>query len=133
MKNELSTEKLIITEFHFVFWFCLVSRSVRRSVRQRNAVREETRWWIPCHRQEIGFPHTSSLQTLYRDLCLHLYKIQLTQELIITKHRYCLFAQWDSERLEEDLKFERIMATRRIFEWMVRLTSIRTHRYQCIY
>jgi len=68
-------------------------------VRRRNArfaeniaavhesVRENPRRSISRHSQELGLSATSIWQILRRDLGLHPYKIQLTQELKVNYHR----------------------------------------------
>jgi len=69
------------------------------SIRRRNArsaeniaavyesVRENPKWSISRRSQELGLSATSIWQILHRDLDLHPYKIQLTQELKVNDHR----------------------------------------------
>ncbi|KAJ8945743.1 hypothetical protein NQ318_012065 [Aromia moschata] len=61
---------------------------------------------IPRSAQELGLSQTSTWRILRRDLELHPYKIELTQKLKVNDHRQRRwFADWASERLEEDPNF----------------------------
>ncbi|CAF1523416.1 unnamed protein product [Didymodactylos carnosus] len=87
-------------------------------VRQRNArseaniaavnesVRENPNLSIPRRSQELGISQTSTWRILRKDLGLHPYKIQLTQELKPNDHSLRRrFADWALEQLEVDANF----------------------------
>ncbi|VVC25081.1 Winged helix-turn-helix DNA-binding domain,Protein of unknown function DUF4817 [Cinara cedri] len=74
----------------------------------RESVQENPRQSISRRAQELGLLQFSTRRILRRDLGLHPYKTQLTQELKINDYRQCrLFADWVSERLEKDPNFVR--------------------------
>lgn len=84
------------------------ARSAENIAAVRESVQENPRQSIPRRAQELGLSQTSTWRILRRDLGLHPYKIQLTQELKVNDHRQRrLFADWASERLEEDPNFGR--------------------------
>ena len=89
-------------------------------VRQRNArseaniaavnesVRENPNLSISRRSQELGLSQTSTWRILRKDLGLHPYKIQLTQELKPNDHSLRReFADWVLEHLEDDANFGR--------------------------
>ncbi|KAJ8934256.1 hypothetical protein NQ318_013378 [Aromia moschata] len=57
------------------------TRSVENIAAVRVSVQENPRQSIPRHAQELGLSQTSTWRIFRRDLGLHLYKIQLTQDL----------------------------------------------------
>ncbi|VVC36031.1 Major facilitator superfamily domain,Major facilitator, sugar transporter-like [Cinara cedri] len=84
------------------------ARSVQNIAAVRESVQENPRQSIPRRAQELGLSQSLTWRILRRDLGLHPHKIQLTQELKINDHRQRrLFADWVSERLEEDPNFGR--------------------------
>ena len=88
------------------------ARSAENIATIRESVQENPRQSIPRRAQEFGLSQTSTWRILRRDLSLHPYKIQLTQELKVNdQKRRRLFADWASERLAE----KQSLATRRIF------------------
>lgn len=83
-------------------------RSVENIAAVRESVQENPRQSIPRRAQELGLSQTSTWRILRRDLSLYPYKIQLTQELKVNDHRQRrVFADWASQRLEEDPNFGR--------------------------
>ena len=87
-------------------------------VRRRNArsegniaavnesVHENSNLSVPRRSQELGISQTSTWRTLRKDLILHPYKIQLTQELKPNDHSFRRrFADWAIEQLEVDANF----------------------------
>jgi len=71
----------------------------------RESVRENPRRSISHHSQELGLS-TSTWRILRRDLGLHSYKIQLTQELKVNDYRQShVFADWVLEQLEVNPNF----------------------------
>ncbi|XP_065084407.1 uncharacterized protein LOC135706689 [Ochlerotatus camptorhynchus] len=84
------------------------------SVREQNAStvrkseQENPRQSTPRRAQELGLSQASTWRILRRELGLHPYKIQLTQELKLNGHRQRrLFADWLLEQLETDADFAR--------------------------
>ncbi|KYM82403.1 hypothetical protein ALC53_07191 [Atta colombica] len=74
----------------------------------RESVRENSRRSISHRSQELGLFATSIWRILriFRDLGLHPYKIQLTQELKVNNHRqHRVFAYWVLEQLEVNPNF----------------------------
>ena len=72
----------------------------------RESVRENPRRLISHRSQELGLSATSTWRILRRDLALHSYKIQLTQELKVNDHRQCrVFADRVLEQLEVNPNF----------------------------
>jgi len=67
--------------------------------------------------QEFGLSATSTWRILRRDLGLHPYKIQLTQELKVNDHRQRrVFVDWVLEQLEVNPNFAKsFLAMRPIF------------------
>lgn len=96
------------------------ARSVENIAAVRESVQDNPRQSIPRRAQELGLSQSSTWRILRRDLGLHPYKIQLTQELKINDHRQRrLFADWVSERLEEDPNFGRkIVFSDKAHFWM---------------
>ena len=84
------------------------ARSAENIAAVRESVQQNPRQSIPRRAQELGLSQTSTWRILRRDLGLHPYKIQLTQELKVDDHRQRrLFADWASNRLEENPSFGR--------------------------
>lgn len=84
------------------------ARSAENIAAVRESVRENPRQSIPRRSQELGLSQTSTWRILRRDLGLHPYKIQLTQELKVNDHRQRrVFADWALEQLEADPDFGR--------------------------
>ena len=76
------------------------ARSAENIAAFRESVQENPRQSIPCRAQALGLSQTSTWPILRRDLGLHPYKIQLTQELKFNCHRQCrLFADCALEHL----------------------------------
>ena len=71
----------------------------------RESVRENPRRSISHRSQELGLSATSIWRILRRDLGLHPYKIQLTQELKVNDHRqrrvFALIGFWSSWKLTQ--------------------------------
>lgn len=79
------------------------ARSAENIAAVRDSVHENPRQSIPRRAQELGFSQTTTWRILRRDLGLHPYKIQLTQELKVNDHRQRrVFADWALERMEFD-------------------------------
>lgn len=77
--------------------------SIENIIAVRDSVWENPRQSISRRSQELGLSATSTCQILRRDLGLHPYKIQLTQELKVNDHtQRCVFADWALEKLEVD-------------------------------
>ncbi|XP_030747098.1 uncharacterized protein LOC115875722 [Sitophilus oryzae] len=69
----------------------------------RESVHENPRQSIPRRSQELGLSRISTWQIMHYDLHLHLYKLQLTQELKPSDHRLRReFANWTLEHYMED-------------------------------
>lgn len=84
------------------------ARSTENVTAVRESIQENPRQSIPRRAQELGLSQTSTWRILRRDLGLHPYKIQLTQELKVNDHRQRRsFGDWALERLEEDPNFGR--------------------------
>jgi len=86
----------------------------------RESVRENPRQSISRRSQELGLSATSTWRILRRDLGLHPYKIQLTQELKVNDHRQRrVFADWVLEQLEVDPNFgKKIIFSDEAHFWM---------------
>jgi len=81
------------------------AKSAENIAAVRESVRENLRRSI-SHSQELDLSAISTWRILRRDLSLHLYKIQLTQELKINDHRQRrVFADWVLEQLEVNPNF----------------------------
>lgn len=84
------------------------ARSIENIAAVRESVRENPRQSIPRRAQELGLSSTSTWRILHKDLGLHPYKVQLTQELKPNDHRQRrAFAEWALEQLEVDPDFGR--------------------------
>lgn len=84
------------------------ARSIENIAAVRESVRENPRLSIPRRAQELGLSSTSTWRILHKDLGLHPYKVQLTQELKPNDHRQRReFAEWALEQLEVDPHFGR--------------------------
>lgn len=82
------------------------ARSAENIAAVRDSVHENPRQSIPRRAQELGLSQTTTWRILRRDLGLHPYKIQLTQELKVNDHRQRrVFADWALEQLELDADF----------------------------
>lgn len=82
------------------------ARSLENIVAVRDSVRENPRQSIPRRAQELGLSATSTWRIMRRDLGLHPYKVQLTQELKPNDHRQRrVFADWALEHLAADPDF----------------------------
>jgi len=77
----------------------------------------KTRRSISRRSQELGLSATSTWRILRRDLGLHPYKIQLTQELKVNDHRQrrALIGFWSSWKLTQILPNKSSLAIRSIF------------------
>lgn len=62
------------------------ARSIENIAAVRDSVRENPRQSISRRSQELGLSATSTWRILRRDLGMHAYKIQLTQELKVNDH-----------------------------------------------
>ena len=62
------------------------ARSAENIAAIRESVQENPRQSIPRRTQELGLSQTTTWRILRRDLGLHPYKIQLTQELKVNDH-----------------------------------------------
>ena len=84
------------------------------------SVREDNRMSIPRRSQEVGLSQTSTWRILRKDLGLHPYKIQLTQELKPQDHgSRRTFADWVLEQLETDPHFgEKIIFSDEAHFWL---------------
>ena len=90
------------------------------------SVRENPRRSISHRSQELGLSATSTWRILRRDLNLHPYKIQLTQQLKITTidNAVCsLIGFWSSWKLTQISSNKSSLAMRPIFGWMDMWTS----------
>jgi len=100
------------------------ARSAENIAAVRESVREKSRRSISRRSQELGLSATSTWRILRRDLGLHLYKIQLTQEFKVNDHRQCamcsLIGFWSSWKLIQISSNKSSLATRPIFryEWI---------------
>jgi len=75
----------------------------------RESVWENPRRSISRCSQELGLSATSTWRILRRDLGLHPYKIQLTQELKVNDHRQRrMFADWVLEQFTQSWKLTQI-------------------------
>lgn len=84
------------------------ARSAENIAAVRESVQENPKQSINRRAQELGLSSTSTWRILRRDLKLHPYKIQLTQELKPNDHRQRLtFANWALGQLEQDPAFGR--------------------------
>lgn len=82
------------------------ARSIENIAAMRDSVWENPKQSISRRSQELGLSATSTWQILRRDLGLHPYKIQLTQELKVNDHtQRRVFANWALEQLEVDPNF----------------------------
>jgi len=96
------------------------ARSAENIAAVRESVRENPRWSISCRSQELNFSATSTWRILRRDLDLHSYKIQLTQELKVNDYRQRrVFADWILEQLEVNPNFaKQIIFSDKVHFWM---------------
>ena len=82
------------------------ARSAENIAAVRESVREYPRQSISRRSQELGLSQTTTRRILRRDLGLHPYKIQSTQELKVNDRRQRrVFAEWALERLATDPNF----------------------------
>jgi len=102
---------------------CRNARSAENIAAVRENIRENSRRPISRRSQELGFSATSTWQILRRDLSLHPYKIQLTQELKIDNAVCSLIRFWSSWKLTQISPNKSSLAMRPIFGWMDMWTS----------
>ncbi|XP_022163933.1 uncharacterized protein LOC111029282 [Myzus persicae] len=82
------------------------ARSTENIAAVCDSVRGNPRQSISRRSQDLGLSATSTWRILRRNLGLHLYKIQLTQELKVTDHtQHRVFAYWAQGQLEVDPNF----------------------------
>jgi len=95
------------------------ARSAENIAAVRESVRENPRRSISHHSQELGLS-TSTWRILRRNLGLHSYKIQLTQELKVNDYRQSrVFADWILEQLEVNPNFaKQIIFSDKAHFWM---------------
>lgn len=96
------------------------ARSAENIAAVRDSVQENPKQSIPRRAQELGLSKTSTWRILRRDLGLHPYKIQLTQELKANDHRQRReFAQWAVDQLAADQDFgKKIIFSDEAHFWM---------------
>jgi len=92
----------------------------------REIVRENLRQSISHRSQELDLSAISTWRILRRDLSLHLYKIQLTQELKVNDHRQRrVFTDWVLEQLEVNPNFpKQIILSPFLIEWICEQTKL---------
>jgi len=94
------------------------ARSAENIAAVRESVQENPRRSI-SRSQELGLSATSTWRILCRDLSLHRYKIQLTQELKVNDHRQRhVFADWILEQLEVNPNFAKQIIFSEAHFWM---------------
>jgi len=101
------------------------ARSAENIAAVRKSVRENPRRSIFRRLQELGLSTISTWRILRRDLGLHSYKLQLTQELKINDHRqHRVFADWVLEQLEVNPNFaKQIIFSDETHFWMNRYVN----------
>ena len=103
------------------------ARSAENIAAVRESVRENSRWSISRRSQELGLSATSTWRILRRDLGLHPYKIQVTQELKVNgtiDNAMCsLIGFWSNWKLTQISPNKSSLAMGPIFGWMDMWTS----------
>ena len=102
------------------------AKSAENIAAVRESVRENLRQSISHRSQELDLFAISTWRILRRDLSLHLYKIQLTQELKVNDHRQRrVFTDWVLEQLEVNPNFpKQIILSPFLIEWICEQTKL---------
>ncbi|CAK9811660.1 Transposable element Tc3 transposase [Anthophora quadrimaculata] len=110
------TIRRIVEKFEETCSVCDITRcgyqrsacSAKNIVAVRDSVEENPNLSIPRRSQQLQLSYGTTWRILHRDLNLHAYKIQLTQELKPQDHSMCRnFANWALEKLQVDDSFGR--------------------------
>lgn len=123
-----TTIRRIITKFESTGSVADRSNPVRRRIARSNetiaavaeSVSQNRRMSVRCLSQEFGLSKSTTWRILRKDLGLHPYKVQLTQELQPQDHETRrVFADWASEQLETSPHFgEKIIFSGEAHFWL---------------